>query len=69
LPSSYSNIEEAWKISNDLDKYRNNKAPVTDVKNATNEITEVNIKTTENNLIYYPSYNIIKGIYDYISNL
>jgi len=45
----YSNIEEAWKISNDLDKYRNNNIPATNVKNATNEITEINLKTTENN--------------------
>jgi hypothetical protein len=33
----YSNIDEAWKISNDLDKYRKN-APVTSVKDATNTI-------------------------------
>jgi hypothetical protein len=33
----YSNIDEAWKISNDLDKYRKN-APVISVKDATNSI-------------------------------
>ena len=38
----YSNIDEAWKVSNDLDKYRKN-APVTNVKDATNTI---NFKTS-----------------------
>jgi hypothetical protein len=43
----YSNIDEAWKVSNDLDKYKNSFKPVTSVKNATNELTEINIETTE----------------------
>jgi hypothetical protein len=43
----YSNIDEAWKVSNDLDKYKNSFKPITSVKNATNELTEINIETTE----------------------
>jgi hypothetical protein len=34
----YSNIEEAWKSSNDLDKYKSGVKPVSRVKDATNEI-------------------------------
>jgi hypothetical protein len=34
----YSNIEEAWKVSNDLDKYRKDFKPITSVADATNEI-------------------------------
>jgi hypothetical protein len=58
----YSNIEEAWKISNDLDKYRNNNVPVTDIKNATNEISEVNLKTINNksDKMTTPSSSIFK---------
>jgi hypothetical protein len=38
----YSNIEEAWKSSNDLDKYRKDFHPVTRVSNATNEVNDMN---------------------------
>jgi len=34
----YSNIEEAWKVSNDLDKYRQNAMPTPNVKDATNAV-------------------------------
>jgi hypothetical protein len=40
----YSTIDEAWQTSNDLDKYKKNIKPNTNVKDATNEI---NINTTE----------------------
>jgi len=62
----YSNIDEAWKISNDLDKYRNNNLPVTDVKNATNEISDINlkslktIKTNKSDKMTTPSSSIFK---------
>ncbi len=35
----YSNIDEAWQTSRDLDKYKNSFKPVTNVPDATNEIT------------------------------
>jgi len=34
----YSNIEDAWKTSNDLDKFKSNYKPPVEIKNATNEI-------------------------------
>lgn len=34
----YSNIDEAWKSSNDLDKYRKQFKPTNSVRDATNEI-------------------------------
>jgi len=39
----YSNIEDAWKTSNDLDKYRKGVPAVNNIKDATNEI---NFQTT-----------------------
>ena len=42
----YSTIDEAWQTSNDLDKYKNNQKPVTNVRDATNEL---NMNTTELN--------------------
>jgi len=37
----YSNIDEAWKTSNDLDKYRKNLKPISRVLDATNVISEI----------------------------
>jgi len=34
----YSNIEDAWKTSNDLDKFKNAYNPPVEIKNATNEL-------------------------------
>jgi hypothetical protein len=34
----YSNIEDAWKTSNDLDKFKSSYKPPVEIKNATNEI-------------------------------
>jgi hypothetical protein len=34
----YSNIEDAWKTSNDLDKFKNAYKPPVEIKNATNEL-------------------------------
>jgi len=42
----YSTIDEAWKTSNDLDKYKENYKPVTSVNDATNEITVQQSETT-----------------------
>jgi len=41
----YSNIEDAWKLSNDLDKYKKAYKPATNVKDATNELTASSAKS------------------------
>ena len=43
----YSTIDEAWKTSNDLDKYKQNYKPVTSVNDATNEITVQQTQSSE----------------------
>jgi hypothetical protein len=52
----YSNIDEAWKTSNDLDKYRKNIKPSL-VTDATNEI---NFETTEKSKVSTPSSSEFK---------
>ena len=43
----YSNIEEAWKSSNDLDKYRKDFHPVTRITDATNEINNNSARSSK----------------------
>ena len=42
----YSNIEDAWKTSNDLDKFKNSYKPPVEVKNATNELESASISVS-----------------------
>lgn len=46
----YSNIDEAWKVSNDLDKFRKDFKPVTRVADATNVLSSAKEPVFSDNL-------------------
>ena len=54
----YSNIEDAWKLSNDLDKYKKAYKPATNVKDATNELTASSAKSVPSDSHFETEYTI-----------
>jgi ADP-L-glycero-D-manno-heptose 6-epimerase len=59
-------------IFNIIKSYYHNTSKINYTENLYNlyhNKTIADIKTTEKDLTYYPSFNIVKGIYDYISNM